>query len=160
MSATTKPVGYGVGHQYGHRACLLCGDKNPWSLGLAFESDGEGGVRATFEAHEHLQGYDGILHGGVAAALLDSAMTHCLFHRGVRAVTADLRVRYPHPVPMGLQIGLRAWVTETHAPLYRVKSELTGGDRVLVWAQATFCEVSADGAVNGSGMKEERNDVR
>lgn len=148
MSATTKPVGHDIGHQYGHRACLLCGDKNPWSLGLAFEPDGEGGVRATFEPHEHLQGYDGILHGGVAAALLDAAMTHCLFHQGVRAVTADLRVRYPHPVPMGCQIGLRAWVTETHAPLYRLKAELTGGDRVRVWAQATFCEVSADGAVN------------
>jgi len=148
MSATTKPVGHGVGHQYGHRACLLCGDKTPWSLGLAFEPDGEGGVRTSLEPDERLQGYHGILHGGVAAALLDAAMTHCLFHRGVRAVTADLRVRYPHPVPMGIQIGLRAWVTETHAPLYRVKSELTGGDRVLVWAQATFCEVSADGAVN------------
>ena len=139
-------TGLGIGHQHGHRECLLCGDKNPWSLGLAFEPDGEGGVRTTFQPHERLQGYGGMLHGGVAAALLDAAMTHCLFHRGVRAVTADLRVRYPHPVPMGVRVGLRAWVTETCEPLYRLKAELTDRDhRVLVWAQATFCEVSADG---------------
>jgi len=141
MSATTRSVGHGIGRQHGHRACLLCGDKNPWSLGLAFETDGDGGVCTALELDERLQGYDGMLHGGVAAALLDAAMTHCLFHRGVRAVTADLRVRYPHPVPMGIRIGLRAWVIETHARLYRLKAEMTGGDRVLVWAQATFCEV-------------------
>lgn len=152
MSATTKGIGHGIGHQHGHRACLLCGDKNPWSLRLTFEPHDEGGVRTTFEPHERLQGYDGMLHGGVAAALLDSAMTHCLFHRGLRAMTADLRVRYPHPVPMGCRIGLRAWVTETRAPLFRLKAELTGGDRVLVWAQATFCEVTADGTVNCSGV--------
>ena len=147
MSATTKSVGHGIGHQHGHRACLLCGNMNPWSLGLAFVPDGDGGVGTALEPDERLQGYDGILHGGVAAALLDSAMTNCLFHRGVRAVTADLRVRYPHPVPMGSRIGLRAWVTESLSPLYRLKAELTDRDhRVLVWAQATFCEVSADGA--------------
>ena len=82
MSATTRSVGHGIGRQHGHRACLLCGDTNPWSLGLAFEPDGEGGVRTTFEPHERLQGYDGLLHGGVAAALLDSAMTHCLIPPG------------------------------------------------------------------------------
>ena len=152
MSATTRSVGHGIGRQHGHRACLLCGDPNPWSLGLAFEPDGEGGVRTTFEPHERLQGYDGLLHGGVAAALLDSAMTHCLFHRGVRAVTADLRGRYPHPVPRGIQVGLRAWVTESHAPLYRLKAELTGVGSVLVWAQATFCEVTAEGSVSCLGM--------
>lgn len=124
----------------------MCGGGNPWSLKLVFEPDGAEGVAACFVPDERLQGYGGILHGGITAALLDSAMTHCLFHRGVRAVTADLRVRYPHPVPMGIRIGLRAWVTEARAPLYRLKAELTGGDRVLVWAQATFCEVSADGA--------------
>jgi len=148
-----KRSGRGIGHQHGHRACLLCGDKNPWSLGLAFEPDGQGGVRTALEPHARLQGYDGMLHGGVAAALLDAAMTHCLFHRGVRAVTADLRVRYPHPVPMGSRVGLRAWVTESHAPLFRLKAELTDRDhRVLVWAQATFCKVTAEGIVNGSGM--------
>ena len=152
MSATTRSVGHGIGRQHGHRACLLCGDKNPWSLRLTFEPHDEGGVRTTFEPHERLQGYDGMLHGGVAAALLDSAMTHCLFHRGVRAVTADLRVRYPHPVPMGSRVGLRAWVTDTHAPLYRLKAELTGVGSVLVWAQATFCEVTAEGSVSCSGM--------
>ena len=146
MSATTKSVGHGIGHQHGHRACLLCGDKNPWSLGVSFEPDGDGGVKTVFTPDLRLQGYDGMLHGGVSAALLDAAMTHCLFHRSVCAVTAELRVRYPHPVPMGRALELRARVTEARVPLYRMRAELTDGDAVLVWAQATFCETLRTGA--------------
>jgi len=162
MSATIKRTGKMIGHQYEHAACLLCGTENSWSLGLAFEADGEGGVRTAFEPDERLQGYAGILHGGVGAALLDAAMTHCLFHQGVRAVTADLRVRYSHPVPMECPIELRAWVTERRGPLYRLKAELTGGGRGLVRAQATFCEVSADGTTDVSccqnNLKEKKNE--
>jgi uncharacterized protein (TIGR00369 family) len=141
MSATIKSSEEQMGHQFGHASCLLCGTENQWSLGLKFESDDDGSVHAVFESDERFQGYAGMLHGGVAAAMLDAAMTNCLFHQGVRAVTADLRVRYPHPVAMKSRIGLRAWVTEQRGPLYRMKAELTEGGRVLVWAQATFCKL-------------------
>lgn len=83
MSATTKAAGRGIGSQYGHSSCILCGDGNPWSLGLAFEPDDEGGARTAVETDVRLQGYDGMLHSGVAVALFDSAMTHSRFHRGV-----------------------------------------------------------------------------
>lgn len=140
MPVTTEDVESGIGGRFGHAECLLCGGDNPLSLGLAFEPDGEGGVFADFKPHARLQGYAGILHGGVSAALLDAAMTHCLFHRGVRAVTADLRVRYAHPVPYDRLLHLQARVTEEKPPLHRLRSELTLGGRVLVWAKATFCE--------------------
>ena len=78
---------------------MLCGDHNPLSLRLDFRPDAEGGVRADLQGGARLQGYDGILHGGVVAALLDAAMTHCLFHHGVVGLTAELRVRYLKPVP-------------------------------------------------------------
>ncbi len=72
-------------------------------------------------------------------------MTHCLFHRGVRAVTADLRVRYVHEVPYHMDVRLRAWVVDETPPLYRLKAELASGGRVLVWAQATFCLAEGKG---------------
>ena len=146
MSATTELLAGGIGERFGHGACIMCGANNPWSLDVSFEPDGDGGVKTVFTPDLRLQGYDGMLHGGVSAALLDAAMTHCLFHRNVRAVTADLRVRYPHPVPMGHALGLRARMTEARAPLYRMRAELTDGDGVLVWAQATFCETLKSGA--------------
>lgn len=161
MSVTTEVRTGGIGARFGHGDCVLCGAGNPWSLGVTFEIDGDGGVKTFFTPDLRLQGYDGMLHGGVSAALLDAAMTHCLFHRNVRAVTADLRVRYPHPVKMGLKLDLRAWVTEAHAPLYRLKAELSDSDHtVLVWAKATFCEVSTEGTVRFSGMTGKTGAVR
>lgn len=140
MPALTELSAGGIGERFGHGTCIMCGTNNPWSLDVSFEPDGDGGVKTLFTPDLRLQGYDGMLHGGVSAALLDAAMTHCLFHRNVRAVTAELRVRYPQPVPIGRPLGLRARMTEARAPLYRMRAELTDGDCVLVWAQATFCE--------------------
>src|SRR4030042_2638964 len=71
----------------GHSRCFLCGDRNPRSLRLCFQAGDSGIVTAKFQANEGLQGYDGTLHGGMIAALLDSAMTHWLFYRGRQAVT-------------------------------------------------------------------------
>jgi uncharacterized protein (TIGR00369 family) len=148
MSVTTKAEKQPLGARFDHAACLLCGSDNPWSLGLAFEPDGAGGVCTVLNADERLQGYAGMLHGGVSAAVLDSAMTNCLFHKGVRAVTADLRVRYVKAVPLNAGVELRAWVTAETPPLYRLKAELCLEKSVLVWAQATFCEISPEGAVS------------
>jgi len=148
MSATTEPAKEPVGARFDHAACLLCGSENPWSLGLTFASDGAGGVSTVLKADERLQGYAGMLHGGVSAAVLDAAMTNCLFHKGIRAVTADLRVRYVKAVPLNAGVVLRAWITAETPPLYRLKAELCLEKRVLVWAQATFCEISPEGAVN------------
>jgi acyl-coenzyme A thioesterase PaaI-like protein len=38
------------------------------------------------------QGYDGVVHGGILAALLDDAMANCLWLRGVPA-PADVCVK-------------------------------------------------------------------
>ena len=121
-----------------HAYCMMCGDRNPWSLGLNFQ-EGEGTmVCASFRADRALQGYRGILHGGIIAALLDAAMTHCLFRRDIQAVTADLHVRYLRPIPCEALVGLRAWITAETPRLYRVKAELALKQRVMAWAEAAF----------------------
>jgi acyl-coenzyme A thioesterase PaaI-like protein len=49
---------------------------------------------------EH-QGYDGIVHGGILAAVLDDAMANCLWLRGIPVVTAKMTLRYREPVRIG-----------------------------------------------------------
>jgi len=121
-----------------HSQCLLCGDKNPLSLGLRFESSGEGVVETELLLHRRLQGYDGILHGGVISSLLDAAMTHCLFHAGIAAVTGDLRIRFVHPVPCEEKVAIRAWVLSAFPPLYSVRAELLVGGRIMAWGVGKF----------------------
>jgi uncharacterized protein (TIGR00369 family) len=117
---------------------VICGAQNPLSLGVHFLPEGPGRVRAEFRARATLQGYEGILHGGVVAALLDASMTHCLFHHGVEAVTGDLHVRFVRPVACDASLEVRAMLQSARPPLYHVRAELTCGEHLMAWSEAKF----------------------
>jgi acyl-coenzyme A thioesterase PaaI-like protein len=142
MHVTTEEA-LPISTQNGHSRCLLCGERNPFSLRLVFEADDEGGVKTRFKSHDGLQGYDEMLHGGVIAALLDAAMTHCLFHHGVQAVTGDLHVRFVNPVSCDASLEIRAWVVSSRPPLYRLRAEITQDRRIMAWAESKFIRRSA-----------------
>lgn len=100
-----------------------------------------GEVSGLFQGRNELQGYDGILHGGVIAALLDSAMTNCLFQHGVKAVTGDLRIRFRHPIPATSELELRAKIQSVKAPLYVMKAEIRKNNRPMATASAKFIRI-------------------
>ena len=108
------------------------------SLRLVFEPGVNGDVSASFQGNSLLQGYDGILHGGVISALLDSAMANCLFQRNIAAVTAELQVRFLLPVPYSARMYLRAWIIEETKMLFKLKAELTLDDTLMACADALF----------------------
>ena len=129
----------------GHRGCMLCGKRNPRSLGLSFRATGDGGIAARFDAKDLFQGYDGMIHGGVISALLDEAMTYCLFHHGIEGITGDLHVRFVHPVPCGVSLEVRAWPLLFRRPVYRLRSEIVLGERVMAWGEAKFMRRESSG---------------
>jgi len=79
------------------------------------------------------------------AALLDAAMTHCLFHHGVAGLTAELCVRYLKPVPCDAALEARAWLDRARPPLYRLGAELARDGQVLARAEASFLRRAAAG---------------
>ena len=81
-----------------HPRCAVCSEAGPCAMGLQFRLLGDGSVEEAFDCSDRFQGYPGMLHGGVISSLLDGAMTNCLFAHGIVAVTADLKVRFRHPV--------------------------------------------------------------
>lgn len=107
---------------------------------MAFQADDDGSVSARLQSHPGLQGYEGIIHGGVISALLDAAMTHCLFHQGVRAVTGDLRVRFLRSIRCRAALQLKAWMTSARPPLYCLRAEIMASDRVAAYAEAKFMQ--------------------
>jgi acyl-coenzyme A thioesterase PaaI-like protein len=121
-----------------HANCLLCGHANPNGLKLQFEENANGEVSTVFQGKPELQGYGEIMHGGVISALLDSAMTNCLFKKGIEAFTGELRVRYLKPVPCTDELIIRAWVTFSHSPFFQLRSEVTSNDVKMAWAEAKF----------------------
>ena len=126
---------------YGHYNCLLCGEKNRWGLGLNFEFLDDGRVHSKFKVQRVLQGYEGILHGGVMCALLDSAMVHCLFHNGIKAVTADMNIRFAKSIPCTTEVDLYGELLERKLSLFYMKSELVSDGKLMAKATAWFMQI-------------------
>lgn len=121
-----------------HGNCVACGDNNPVGLRLKFEKQSDGSVRAAAFCVKELSGYDGLLHGGVAALMLDSAMTNCLFASGVTALTAEMTVKYRAPVSIGRAVILTGAIKSDHDPLFIVSAELSQEGKTKVTAEAKF----------------------
>ena len=84
----------------------------------------------TFACDGRYQGYPDRLHGGVIAMLADAAMTHCLFLHEISAVTGKLKLRFPHPVEVGLKATVRAELVRNSPPLFQLRAEISQtGDR-------------------------------
>jgi len=131
----------GMQHEY-HPNCAVCAQENPAGFGLNFRVLDSHAVAASFTCDPRFQGYRNWLHGGAIAAILDGAMTNCLFARGLVAVTADLRVRFRQPLPTGSEATVRAWMERSLGPLHTLAAEIVQGGRVAASASGTFVEYS------------------
>jgi len=121
-----------------HPFCFVCSASNPMGLALHYEPQPDGQVVASFIGHAALEGYPGRLHGGVIASLLDGAMTHCLFVHGIRAVTAELRVRYLDAVAGGERVTVRARLESSRHGLHHLAAELEAAGVIKARATAKF----------------------
>jgi len=90
--------------------CFACGPENPIGLHLRFERDGEG-VRANTVLTPQFQGWQSIVHGGIAMSLLDEAMAYAAGAAGHRGMTASVNVRFRKPVPIGKPITITGRIT-------------------------------------------------
>jgi acyl-coenzyme A thioesterase PaaI-like protein len=109
-------------------------------------------VEAVFSGGDPYQGYTGILHGGVIAMLLDAAMTNCLFAHGHCGVTAELTVRFRHPVVSSEPSRLRAWMERCSPSLSVLRAELWQSGRCRATALGKFMRLRGEiGGVEPSG---------
>jgi uncharacterized protein (TIGR00369 family) len=81
-----------------YRNCFVCGQGNARGLKLV-PRNVDGKAEAEFTPDRSLEGYDGVVHGGIVSALLDEVMVWSAFYStGFHAVTAELTVRFVKPV--------------------------------------------------------------
>jgi uncharacterized protein (TIGR00369 family) len=125
-----------------HPHCLLCGRGNKRGLKLDFQIMKDGSLESSLKCSKALEGYKNIVHGGVTSALLDSIMTNCLFAHGIKAVTAELKVRFLHPVDIRKSIRLRARIEKTYAHFYALKAELYQDEGIKARATGKFMRLS------------------
>ncbi len=123
-----------------HPFCFVCSASNPMGLAVRYQSLADGSVSAVFLGHPALEGYPGLLHGGIIAAILDGAMTHCLLSRGVKALTAELSIRYHLGIEVAEELSIRAWPESSAHGLHRLRAEIVQGDTIRASALGKFIE--------------------
>ena len=128
-----------------HSACVMCGEGNPLGLKLKFKLEEDGTASACFRGGARFQGYDGILHGGVISAILDSAMTNCLFLHGVEALTGKLDVRFLKPIPCDSAVSVSAKIIVSRSPFHKLESSMACEGIPLAVAEARFMEIPRHG---------------
>lgn len=85
------------------RSCFLCGRDNAVGLRMVWDNHPEEGeIRATVTVPERFNGYPGVVHGGILAAILDETAGRAMLLEGGSddlMVTAKLEVLYRRPTP-------------------------------------------------------------
>lgn len=118
-------------------ACFICGQQNPIGFRIPFQTDLE---RKSAEGRtvipEHFQGWQGIVHGGILAALLDEVCMHACRTIGNQLVTAELTVRYREPVPAGREVLLSGEVCGEERRVILAKGRILFEGRVAAEAHA------------------------
>ena len=131
-----------------YQFCFVCGQRNPYGLQLVFRLENNT-IVADFQPREEHQGFPGVVHGGIVAAVLDEALnrTSLLGKNPGWTMTGRLEVRYRRTVPYGELLRVRAFLDSERGRMLQASGTITltnDESVVLAEAQGTFMALSAD----------------
>lgn len=131
--------------QHNSRNCFLCGMDNPIGLKLAFYELDDGRVATRFTPGEEHQGYPGVMHGGIACALLDETIGRTLENLDIWAMTVDLNTRFLKPVPLHEPITVIGEIVRLRSRTMEGKGEIRLEDgSVAVVAEARYIRLTQE----------------
>jgi len=113
--------------------CFVCGPENPSGLRARFMVDqARRGATCAISIPAVYQGWQGMVHGGIIAALVDEAGIYACRALGKHFVTAELNVKYKAPVPVATELLVSAEVVETKRRILFVKGKIEHLGETLV----------------------------
>ncbi|MBU1695380.1 MAG: PaaI family thioesterase [Verrucomicrobia bacterium] len=99
------------------KSCFVCGEQNPHGLRLRSRLEG-GRVVIDYTTRRADAGYRQVVHGGIAATLLDEVMTWAAIVAMKKVcVAAELTTRLKAPIGVGQKVGVEGWVTRAGSRL-------------------------------------------
>lgn len=126
------------------RHCFVCGMRNPHGLQMRFYESDPGEVIAEFTVPERFQGYPGIVHGGIVAAMLDEVTSRAqMGSEPTRFMyTARLEVRFRKNVPIGVPLRLIGRAVKSKSRTATSKGMIYSPDgEVLAEAEALLVDL-------------------
>ncbi|UCC99313.1 MAG: PaaI family thioesterase [Phycisphaerales bacterium] len=96
------------------RTCFVCGRENSHGLKMVWDNDLDSNqVEALITIAEHFNGYPGIAHGGIVAAILDETAGRAVMLNGNfdnLFVTLRLNLTYRRPTPTNTCLKAVGWL--------------------------------------------------
>ncbi len=131
-----------------YQRCFACGQLNPYGLKMIFRFD-DNTIISDFKPNKEHQGFPGIIHGGITAAVLDEALnrTSMLTNQPTWTMTGRLDVRYRRYVPYGPLLRVRAWLDKQRGRMVQASGKLTLADDenvLFAEAQGTFMTLTSE----------------
>jgi len=126
-------------------SCFVCGESNSIGLNLRFEADGPI-VRTRFTPRPEHIGFKQVVHGGIAATLLDEIMVWaCAVQTKQFAYCAELTVRFLSPLRPGQEVLATGELTiNRRNKIFEAKGEIKDRDgKLLATATGKYLPVKA-----------------
>ena len=119
--------------------CFGCGLTNPIGLHLDGFVAGDDGLTASFTPRAEYRGFDGVLHGGILAALLDETLAWtAMLLEGTFVVTASLELKFRNPASTETTYTVRGEVIERRGRRLRLAGNAAARDKVVAEAKGLF----------------------
>lgn len=134
------------------RDCFVCGIANPYGLQLRFYQTGPGEVTAEYTVPNRFQGYPGVVHGGIVAAMLDEITGRALMGADPPRFmyTARLNIRYRKNVPVGKPLRLVGRAEKVKSRTATSRGMIFGpGGELLAEADAVLVDLPEDFLASG-----------
>ncbi len=113
--------------------CFVCGRNNTRGLHMSFYDNGSNEVISEYTVSEEYQGYPGVVHGGVVAAMLDEVVCRVAMigdhHHFMMSV--KMEIKYRHPVPTGEKLQLVGRIDRLRGRLGKATGEVILPDGTL-----------------------------
>ena len=125
------------------KSCFVCGWQNRSGLNLRFFTDRRV-VEARFVPRAEHNGFVGVVHGGITAAVLDEVMVWaCVVQQKRFCFSAEMTVRYLGPIQTGMELIARGEMLENKRErIYLAKGELLTLDgNVLATSTAKYMPI-------------------
>lgn len=110
---------------------------------MDFYTVAPGQTRAELSIPKHYEGYPGVVHGGIIAAILDETGGRANMDKPSRfMVTAQLNVRYRKPVPSETPLVVLGYADERRGRVSHAKSEIQNEEgEVLAEAELVLVDI-------------------
>jgi uncharacterized protein (TIGR00369 family) len=125
--------------------CFACGELNERGLRLQLHlSDGR--CWTELALGPEFEGWEGIVHGGILATILDEVMAWSLVAQDAWGVTARLTTDFRRPVRVGQRVRAEGWLAATRRRLIDTEARIVDADSGEVLARANGLYMTADPA--------------